>query len=302
MAYKIIVALVAGLIFLAAYLLSDAVFRNRIRAALIAAFVFVAVPVCRGVDIVPAVFSGKTPDLFTDLVYSWNGVMTLKYDPVSLFFSPAAAETFALLLMIASLYMYYITCRDRSWGFAVASGLTMAALVLFHLMSAFATLIPVGLYFLYQLFLKRAAILGKKDFAFVVRAAAPLAICFFAGVYQLTLLTENAASHIEIGHHPDVYTTMLFALGPLVPFALYGAWRLWRDEGAALLIIFGLANFVFINVLELPRSMDTYRFLDFRPFRWPSSPAMHSGKCSSPLGCGKKPWPSWSSCWSCPHR
>jgi uncharacterized membrane protein len=56
---------------------------------------------------------------------------------------------------------------------------------------------------------------------------------------------------------------MLFALGPLIPFALYGAYRLWRDEGAALLLIFGLANFVFINVLELPRSMDTYRFLDF---------------------------------------
>jgi uncharacterized membrane protein len=42
LAYKIIVALVAGLIFLAAYLLADAVFKGRSRAALIAALVFVA--------------------------------------------------------------------------------------------------------------------------------------------------------------------------------------------------------------------------------------------------------------------
>jgi hypothetical protein len=263
LAYKIIVALVAGLIFLATYLLSEAVFRNEKRAALIAGFVFVAGAGLSWAYMLYQQYSGKTPDLFPALVYNWPDVMALKYDPVSLFFFLPQPQTFALLLMIAGMYMYYVTCRDRSWGFAVASGLTMAALVLFHLMSAFATLIPVGLYFLYQLFLKREAILGKKDFTFVVQAAAPLVICFFAGVYQLTLLTENAASHIEIGHHPDVYTTLLFALGPLIPFALYGAYRLWRDEGAALLIIFGLANFVFINVLELPRSMDTYRFLDF---------------------------------------
>jgi hypothetical protein len=137
-------------------------------------------------------------------------------------------------------------------GFGIAGGLTMAALILFHLMSAFATLIPVGLFFLYMLYQRREAILGRKDFAYVSVTALPLVICFIAGIFQLSLLTDNASSHVEIGHHPDVYTTMLFALGPLIPFALYGAYRLWREEGAMLLIIFGLANFVFINVLELP--------------------------------------------------
>ena len=263
LAYKIIVALVAGLIFLAAYLLADAVFKGRPGAALIAAFVFVASAGLSWAFMLFQLLSGKTPDLFYDLVYNWDGVMSLKYDPVSLFFFLPQPQTFALLLMIAGMYMYYVTCRDRSLGFSVASGLTLATLILFHLMSAFATLIPVGLYFLYVLFRKREVILGKRDFTFVAIVAFPLAICLIAGLYQISLLTENAASHVEIGHHPDVYVTMLFALGPLIPFALYGAYRLWRDEGAALLIIFGLANFVFINVLELPRSMDTYRFLDF---------------------------------------
>jgi hypothetical protein len=263
LAYKIIVALVAGLIFLAAYLLAGAVFGNKDRAALVAAFVFVAGAGLSWAYMLFQQFSGKTPDLFYDIVYNWEGVMTLKYDPVSLFFFLPQPQTFALLLMIAGLYLYYVTCRDRSWGFGIASGLTLAALILFHMMSAFATLIPVGLYFLYQLFRKREAVHGKRDFRFVAIVALPLVICFLAGLYQVSLLTENAASHVEIGHHPDVYTTMLFALGPLIPFALYGAYRLWREDGAVLLIIFGLTNFVFINVLELPRSMDTYRFLDF---------------------------------------
>ncbi len=64
-------------------------------------------------------FSGKTPDLFYDLVYNWDGVMSLKYDPVSLFFFLPQPQTFALLLMIAGMYMYYVTCRDRSLGFAL---------------------------------------------------------------------------------------------------------------------------------------------------------------------------------------
>ncbi|HEY3273134.1 MAG TPA: hypothetical protein VGJ92_05195 [Methanocella sp.] len=263
LAYKFIVALVAGLIFLTAYLLADAVFKGRTRAALIAALVFVAGAGLSWAFMLFQQLSGKTPDLFYDLVYNWDGVMSLKYDPVSLFFFLPQPQTFALLLMIAGLYMYYVTCRDRSPGFGIVSGLTLAALIMFHLMSAFATLIPLGLFFLNLLYTRREAIIGKKDWAYVAIVALPLVICFFAGVYQITLLTENAASHVEIGHHPDVYVTMLFALGPLIPFALYGAYRLWREEGAMLLLIFGLANFVFINVLELPRSMDTYRFFDF---------------------------------------
>jgi hypothetical protein len=263
LAYKIIVALVAGLIFLAAYLLADAVFKGRVSTALIAALVFVAGAGLSWAFMLFQQLSGDTPDLFYDLVYNWDGVMSLKYDPVSLFFFLPQPQTFALLLMIAGLYLYYVTCRDRSWGFSLASGLTLATLIMFHLMSAFATLISVGLYFLYILFRKRETIFGNRDFAFVAIVALPLALCLFAGLYQVSLLTENAVSHVEIGHHPDVYTTLLFTLGPLIPFALYGARRLLREDGAVLLIIFGLANFPFINALELPRSMDTYRFLDF---------------------------------------
>ena len=271
--------------------------QRRTGAALIAAFVFVASAGLSWAFMLFQQFSGKTPDLFYDLVYNWDGVMSLKYDPVSLFFFLPQPQTFALLLMIAGLYMYYVTCRDRSLGFGVASGLTLATLILFHLMSAFATLIPVGLYFLYVLFRKREAILGKRDFTFVAIVAFPLAICLIAGLYQISLLTENAASHVEIGHHPDVYVTMLFALGPLIPFALYGAYRLWRDEGAALLIIFGLANFVFINVLELPRSMDTYRFLDFLSLPLALFAGYAFWEMLKVAGRdGRKPWPSWSSC------
>jgi hypothetical protein len=260
--YKVVVALISGLIFLTAYLLSRSIFKDSRTAALVAAAVFVANAGLSWAYMLYQLLSGVTPDVFYDLVYNWYGVMTLKYDPVSLFFFLPQPQTFALLLMIAGMYTYYVAYRDRSWGFAVVSGLVLSALVLFHMMSAFATLIPLALYFLYVLYREREALLHKK-WAGAAIAAVPLVICFFAGIYQITLLTENATSHVEIGHHPDVYTTMFFALGILIPFALYGVYRLWKDDGAMMLIIFGIANFIFINVLELPRSMDTYRFLDF---------------------------------------
>ncbi len=260
--YKLVVALVSGLIFLTTYLLSRAIFKDSRTAALVAAAVFVGNAGLSWAYILYQMLSGATPDVFYGLVFNWQGIMSLKYDPVSLFFFLPQPQTFALLLMIAGLYTYYIAWRDRSWGFAIVSGLTLSALILFHMMSAFATLIPLGLYFLYVLYRERGALLQKK-WAGAAVAALPLIICFFAGIYQVSLLTENATSHVEIGHHPDVYTTMFFSLGILIPFALYGAYRLWKNEGAMMLIIFGIVNFVFINVLVLPRSMDTYRFLDF---------------------------------------
>ena len=239
--YKAVVALVSGLIFLTVFLLSRAIFRDSGKAALVAAAVFVANAGLSWAYILYQVLNGTTPDVFYDLVYNWQGLMSLKYDPVSLFFFLPQPQTFALLLMIAGMYTYYVAYRDRSLGFAIVSGLTLSALVLFHMMSAFATLIPVGLYFLYILYLDREALLRKK-WAVAVIAAVPLVICFFAGIYQVSLLTENATSHVEIGHHPDVYSTMFFSLGILIPFALYGAYRLRKDDGAIMLIIFAAAK------------------------------------------------------------
>lgn len=260
--YKLVVAMVSGLIFLTVFLLSRAIFKDSGKAALLAAAVFVANAGLSWVYMLYQVLSGATPDVFYDLVYNWPGLMTLKYDPVSLFFFLPQPQTFALLLMIAGMYTYYVAYRDRSWVFAIISGLMLSALILFHMMSAFATLIPLALYFLYILYREREMLVRRKIIPAAI-AALPLIICFFAGIYQVSLLTENATSHVEIGHHPDVYSTMFVSLGILIPFALYGAYRLWKDDGAMMLIIFGVVNFIFINVLVLPRSMDTYRFLDF---------------------------------------
>jgi uncharacterized membrane protein len=51
------------------------------------------------------------------------------------------------------------------------------------------------------------------------------------------------------------------ALGPLVPFALYGIYRCRDRLTAVPLIIFAAVNFLFLNTLQMPATWNTYRFL-----------------------------------------
>jgi uncharacterized membrane protein len=121
------------------------------------------------------------------------------------------------------------------------------------MITAFPVFMTLGVMFLYLLF--------KRRYDDVVVAAIPMAAAALASLYQLSLLQQGNASQVILGHHPDVPLTILLSIGPLIPFAVYGMY-LKRDDGSSgLLILFAALNFVLLNVVELPASVNTYRFL-----------------------------------------
>ncbi|MCD1295518.1 hypothetical protein CUJ83_10955 [Methanocella sp. CWC-04] len=253
---KILIPLVSALIFLDTYLLARAVFNSDVKAAFTGAIVYVFSSGLSWAYMAYQTIQGIQPDVFKVLVYDWPGIMNLKYDPASLFFFLPQTQTFGILAMIFGLYLYILTIRERSLKYAVVAGLVLASLVFFHMITAFPVFITLGLYYLYIVAKEK-----KADIAII--AAIPLLLGGIAGLYQVGMLTESAGSQIILSHHKDVAVTLLVTIGLLVPFALYGMYRLKDVDSSRLLILFAALNFLLLNIVELPMTVNTYRFLVF---------------------------------------
>jgi hypothetical protein len=251
---KVIVPLVSALIFLDAYLLARLIFKSETQA-LAASMVYVAASGLSWAYLAFVYFIQhiSSPDVFKILVYEWPNVMTLKYDPTSLFFFLPQTQTFGLMAMAFGFYMYLLTVRTKSVLYGIVTGLVLAALMLYHMITAFPVFLALGIYFLYLLY--------KDRHVSTLIAAIPLAIAGIAGLYQLSLLETGLSSQVILGHNPDVPLTMLFSLGLLIPFALYGMYLLRDNIEAWLLILFAAINLILVNVVELPATVNTYRFL-----------------------------------------
>jgi uncharacterized membrane protein len=251
---KVLVPLVSALIFLDAYLLALFIFKSE-RDALVASIVYVAVSGLSWAFIAYQYFiaGNPSPDIFKELVYEWPGIMTLKYDPTVLFYFLPQTQTFGLMAMIFGFLTYLVAIREKSLAYAVVTSIVLASLVFFHMITAFPVFLAMGIMFLYLAY--------KRRYDAVVLAAIPMAVAALASLYQLSILQQGNASQVILGHHPDVPLTILMSIGPLIPFAVYGMYLKRDDEASGLLIMFAALNFILLNVVELPATVNTYRFL-----------------------------------------
>ncbi|MDI6895919.1 DUF2298 domain-containing protein [Methanocella conradii] len=251
---KILIPLVSALIFLDAYLLALFLFKSE-RDALAASSLYVAASGLSWAYIAYQVFILKNPapDIFKELVYDWPGIMSLKYDPTALFFFLPQTQTFGLLGMTFGFLTFLAAIREKSWAYSAVAALALASLVFFHMITAFPVLLAMGLMFLYLIFRRK----GDE----VVVTALPMAAAAIASLYQLSMLQQGNASQVVLSHNPDVPLTILASIGLLVPFAIYGMYLTRDDEASRLLILFAALNFILLNVVELPATVNTYRFL-----------------------------------------
>jgi hypothetical protein len=251
---KILIPLISALIFLGAYMLALLIFNNDMRAAFVGGLIYVAYSGLSWAYILFQYWIGVQPDVFKILVYDWPGLMSLKYDPVPLYFFLPQTQTFGLLAIIFGLYLFAISYKERSVKYSIVAGIVLASLLLFHMISAFPVLLALGLFFLYAAF-------KERDLFITLILIIPLIMAGISGLYQLSLMSESAGSQIVPGHHPSVLSTTVVSIGLLIPFAIYGMYKKRQDDLSLLLIIYALLNLIFINIFELPVTVNTYRFL-----------------------------------------
>jgi len=254
---KVLVPLAAAMIFLDAYLLARFIFGSS-RDALVASALYVGASGLSWAFIAYQYYRYYTldtpsPDVFKELVYEWPDIMTLKFDPTALFYFLPQTQTFGLLAMLFGFYVFLKAIRDRSPAYAAVTALVLASLVFFHMITAFPAFMAMGLLFLY--------LLARRRFDGALMAAIPLMVAILASLYQLSIMHQGNPSQVILAHHPDVPLTVLLSIGLLIPFALYGMYLKRDDMAAGLLVLFAALNFVLLNVVQLPATVNTYRFL-----------------------------------------
>ncbi|CAJ38127.1 DUF2298 domain-containing protein [Methanocella arvoryzae] len=259
--FKVLITFVSALIFIDAYLLARTIFDEDLKASLLAGIIYVVSSGLSWLYLAYLALSDRSIDMFRILIFEWTGIMGLKYDSPSLYMLLPQTQTFGLLAMIFGLYIYLQAVSKKSLAISIVAGVALASLVMFHVITAFPVFMALGLYFLYLLFKERKQILGNRDLSIIPVAAIPLIMAAIATIYEIMLMSSNAGSQISLGHHPDVYVTLLVTLGPLLPFAIWGMYRAKNNQYAVLLMIFAVLNFVFLNIFEMTMTHNTYRFL-----------------------------------------
>lgn len=252
--FKALVAVASSLLLMDAYLLARKAFGSGYKPALLAGLVYVATSGLSWVFIVLNWLQGTEFNLFKYLVMEIPGVMVLKYDPTSLYFFLPQTQTFGLIMLIFSLYLALIAVEKKSIALAAGTGLTLAALIFYHLITAFPAFVALGLFFAYMLYKDRTTRMA-------VVVILPLFIGGIAGLLQYGMFSSSAGSQVKLGQHPDVLLTTLASLGLLIPFAAYEAYRSWKNDGVKLLSILALVCLAMLCTLVMEDTNNTYRFL-----------------------------------------
>lgn len=260
--FKVLVALVAALVFVDACLLARVAFGS-LKGSLLAGLIYVSASGLSWLYMLYQGLQGREIDVFKAVIYEWKGIMMLKFDSPSLYFFLPQTQTFGLLAMICGLLLYTMAVRERSVKLAAIAGAVLASLVLYHTITSFPVLVALGISFLYFVWHERRGLFTRQGLSFVAVAAAPLAAGAAASIYQLTILSASAGQQVIPGYQGDVPQTVLMTLGPLLPFALYGMYQSRHRLAAIPLLVFAGVNFLFLNTLEMPATWNTYRFLVF---------------------------------------
>lgn len=283
--FKVLVALASALVFVDACLLARAAF-GTLKGSLLAGLIYVSSSGLSWLYMLYQWLQGREIDVFRTVIYEWKGIMVLKYDSPSLYFFLPQPQTFGLLAMICGFFLYIMAVRERSARMAAIAGLVLASLVLYHTITSFPVLVALGLSFLYFAYRERHGLFGKESLHTLAIAAIPLAIGAVAGIYQIMILSASAGQQVIPGYQGDVPQTLLMSLGPLVPFALYGMYCSRDRLMAVPLVIFAAVNFLFLNVLQMPATWNTYRFLVYLGLPVP----LFAGLSLSGWLASGKPW------------
>lgn len=187
-------------------------------------------------------------DLFQALTYNFEDVVMLKYDPTLLFYLMPQTQAFALVLMVFVLYAWTVSTAEVSRRMAALTGVSLGILTYYHLISSFPLFVLVALHMLWNR--------KKLEINAIILVLASL-----IAVSQLAVFPQNAPSHIMIARHPNIILSAILALGILVPFGIIGAWRSRHNEKARGVLIFGAVLLIILNIITLPLTQNTYRFL-----------------------------------------
>lgn len=195
----------------------------------------------------------RPSDIFHYLIYQFSDNANIKYDQTILFYFLPQTQSFALVILVFAIFLWIKTMNNYNLRNIVVLTLILVALPYYHLITAFPLFASMGLFSIYT-FIRH----GKKS---AYPTLVPLIIASLMTVPNFILVSSGQLSQITITSINYSVAFMLFTYGIIGILAFIGAYQSLKSKRATPLIFFAITTFTIMNIISLPLTFDTYRFL-----------------------------------------
>jgi len=202
-----------------------------------------------------AITYARPSDVFPYLIYQFSDAATIKYDQTLLFYLLPQTQSFALVILTFAFILWVTLIKDLKVLNALLFGLALGFLSYYHVITAFPLFVAVGVYTAYKYM--------KKDVKCAKYNLSSLLVGCAIALPQLLLLIIGGPTQAEITFSTYSLDFVFLIYGLVGVLAAIGAYRSLRNEAAKPLIAFGLCAFLAMNVIALPLTDNSYRFLVF---------------------------------------
>ncbi|HXY86956.1 MAG TPA: hypothetical protein VEG44_00795 [Candidatus Acidoferrales bacterium] len=192
-------------------------------------------------------------DIFHFLIYQLGDNANIKYDQTFLFYLLPQTQSFALVILVFALFLWIKTEKNYNLRNIVVLSLILIALPYYHVITAFPLFASMGLFSIYT-FIRYGA---KSAYPTLI----PLTVASLAMVPNFILTSNGHLSQITITPINYSLGFMLFTYGIIGILAFIGAYQSLKSKHVTPLIFFAVTTFAIMNIISLPLTFDTYRFL-----------------------------------------
>ncbi|MGZ4913613.1 MAG: DUF2298 domain-containing protein [Halobacteriota archaeon] len=194
-------------------------------------------------------------DLFPYLIYQFGDTATIKYDQTILFYLLPQTQTFALVVLTFAFVAWIALIKRLNLKNALLFGLILGLLPYYHVITALPLFAAVGVQAVYTY--------AKKDKKNAKYSALSLLVGSAVAFPQALLLVGSGPNQAEITFTTYSLYFVFLVYGLIIILAAVGAYRSLQNEAARPLIYFALCVLVLMQVVALPLTQNTYRFLVF---------------------------------------
>jgi hypothetical protein len=191
-------------------------------------------------------------DLFPALIYRFSETAAIKYDQTLLFYLLPQTQTFALVVLTFAFIVWITLIKELSVRNALIFGLILGLLPYYHLITAFSLFVAVAAYVVYE-YAKRKLERARYHLGALIVGGATAS--------PMLLLLVGGPSQVEVAFSTYSLFFLFLVYGLIGIIACIGAYKSLREETGKPFIFFALSALVAVNIVALPLTTNSYRFL-----------------------------------------
>ncbi|HYC19482.1 MAG TPA: DUF2298 domain-containing protein [Candidatus Bathyarchaeia archaeon] len=198
------------------------------------------------------ILAQRPSDVFPYLIYQFGDTPTVKYDQTLLYYLLPQPQTFALVILAFAFILWVTLLKDLKARNLLLFGLVLGVLPYYHLITAFPLYVAVGIYVVYKY--ARRQVTCTKYHAGALAAGGAIAS-------PLLFLLSGGPTQVAVAFSTYSLFFIFIVFGLIAGLACTGAYRSSNNEASKPLLIFAFSAVVAMNVVALPLTNNSYRFL-----------------------------------------